>query len=171
MKLVTIALAGACLAAAPAAAMDLTSPDIANGARAPMSMVGSDCGGKNEAPALSWSDAPKETKSFTVMVYDLDARPTGFHHWIVVDIPPDVTSLPKGKPLPAGAVVAQNDYARARYDGPCPPKGTPHRYHVVVWAEDEADYPYRQYMTGTYIRPWMILHGIGKGEITVTYGR
>jgi len=172
MRFVVAALGVAIATAAPAAAMELTSPDIKNGATAPKSIVGRDCGGRNIAPALSWSGAPTGTQSFTVMVYDPDAGPTGFHHWIVVDIPPKVTSLPEGGALPAGAIAGVNDYAEARYGGPCPPKGDkPHHYLFQVWAEDQPVYPYPQSTSGIYVRPWMHMHGIGKAEIAVTYGR
>ena len=174
MKLANAALFGACLiAASPAAAMDLTSPDIHNGAVAPMTILKGECGGKNIAPALSWSGAPKETKSFIAMLYDPDAKPIGWYHWIVLNIPANVTSLAKGGKLPAGAVAATNDFGKARYDGPCPPKGDPaHHYQFQVWAVDAPAYEYGpDMMKGNVITPWMRTHGIGKGQITVTYGR
>jgi Raf kinase inhibitor-like YbhB/YbcL family protein len=55
------------------------------------------CTGSNVSPALSWSGAPSGTKSFAVSMYDPDA-PTGsgWWHWVVFNIPPGTTSLPKG---------------------------------------------------------------------------
>ena len=100
LKLTALALFAAFFGAEAAAAqtMTLTSPDIAPGAKIADEQVfnGFGCTGGNISPALSWSGAPKDTKSFALSVYDPDA-PTGsgFWHWVVFNIPPDVTSLPK----------------------------------------------------------------------------
>src|SRR5436190_626934 len=66
------------------------------------------CAGKNISPQLSWSGAPEGTKSFALTCYDPDA-PTGsgFWHWVVANIPPDVTSLDlgaSGSKMPAGSI-------------------------------------------------------------------
>jgi phosphatidylethanolamine-binding protein (PEBP) family uncharacterized protein len=82
---------------AAAQALSLTSPDVKPGARIADEQVYGGCGGKNISPALSWSAVPKGTKSFALSIYDPDA-PTGsgYWHWVVFNIPADVTSLPKG---------------------------------------------------------------------------
>jgi Raf kinase inhibitor-like YbhB/YbcL family protein len=134
-------LAGALAAAGVANAMTVTSPDIRAGAKIANEQVfnGWDCTGGNISPALSWTGAPKDTKSFAVSMYDPDA-PTGsgFWHWWVANIPASVTSLPKGAgggtALPAGAVQPKNDFSLAGYGGPCPPKGKPHHYVITVYA-------------------------------------
>ncbi len=80
-------------ASASAAQLTLTSSDIKPGARIADEQVanGFGCSGGNVSPALSWSGAPKGTKSFAISVYDPDA-PTGsgFWHWAMFDIPANV---------------------------------------------------------------------------------
>ena len=81
LKPSAIALFGAILATQTVYAADaltIASPDIAPGARIADEQVfnGFGCTGKNVSPALTWSGAPKDTKSFALSVYDPDA-PTG----------------------------------------------------------------------------------------------
>jgi phosphatidylethanolamine-binding protein (PEBP) family uncharacterized protein len=73
-----IAAAAVSAADAPAAKFTLTSPDIAAGGRIADAQVfnGFGCQGGNLSPALSWSQAPKGTQSFALLVHDPDA-PTG----------------------------------------------------------------------------------------------
>src|SRR3984893_4840919 len=100
------------------------------------------CTGGNISPALAWSGAPTDTKSFALTCFDPDA-PTGsgFWHWVVVNIPPSVSELPldagnpQGAQLPAGAVQGRNGTSTVGYAGPCPPQGDhPHRYLFTLFA-------------------------------------
>lgn len=130
--------------AAQAAGFSLSSPTIKPGATLTEAQVykGFGCDGKNISPALKWSGAPKDTKSFAITVYDPDA-PTGsgWWHWVVYNIPASVTELPEGagapdgKGLPAGAVQGRTDFGSPGFGGACPPKGDkPHRYIFTVHA-------------------------------------
>lgn len=122
----------------------LTSPQIKDGKRIANEQVFNDfgCKGDNVSPALQWTEAPKDAKSFAITVYDPDA-PTGsgWWHWIIFNIPASVNALPKnaGDPqsglAPAGSIQSMTDYGRPGYGGPCPPVGAkPHRYIFTVYA-------------------------------------
>ena len=100
------------------------------------------CNGENKSPELHWSDIPKGTKSFALTVFDPDA-PTGsgWWHWIVVNIPANVTQLPEDASakhlLPKGAVETVTDFGRPGFGGPCPPKGDKaHAYIFTLYALD-----------------------------------
>jgi Raf kinase inhibitor-like YbhB/YbcL family protein len=71
--------------------------------------------GPNFSPSISWSQGPRGTKSYAIMLYDTDSpaeqrekmnkegvtmssavpRRT-FYHWVLVDIPPRIRSLNEG---------------------------------------------------------------------------
>ena len=99
------------------------------------------CEGKDLAPPLSWTGAPKGTVSFALIVEDPDApdpkAPSSiFVHWVLYDVSAKTTGLPEAKPLPAGSRHGKNDWRRSSYGGPCPPIGR-HRYFFKLYALDK----------------------------------
>ena len=134
--------------------------------------------GPNISPAISWSKGPRGTKSYAIIMYDTDSPKTDrekmnkegmtvpttatrqtFYHWLLADIPANVTSLKEGlgskgrvahgKPPTAEVgtpgvnmftmVFANNEAMKGQYynyDGPCPPWNDDnfHHYHFSVYA-------------------------------------
>ena len=121
------------------ASFTVTSDDVTDGAALKDDQV-ADLG--NTSPQLSWSGAPEGTQSYVVTCFDPDApTPSGFWHWVLVDVPADVTSLDTGAAsgtLPGEAFHVRNDGGESGFMGAAPPEGDhPHRYFFVVHAVGE----------------------------------
>lgn len=135
------------------------------------------CSGENVSPALEWSGAPKDTKSFAITVYDPDA-PTGsgWWHWTVVNIPASVTKIEEGasgaKKLPAGSVEGRTDFGSAGFGGACPPVGhKPHRYIFTVYALNTEKLDINGEASGAMVGFNLNANSLGKASFTVKYGR
>src|SRR5690348_7316749 len=122
--------------ATPAAALELSSADVHDGQPIPVEHNYPRCGGKNISPALSWSGIPAKAKSLVLTMIDRSVKPTGWSHWVVVDLAPQPGALAHGATaLPFGAHALQSDFGDTVYDGPCPPKGTgTHVDELTIWA-------------------------------------
>jgi Raf kinase inhibitor-like YbhB/YbcL family protein len=124
----------------PVPSFSVSSTDVSDGA--PLSEDQVQAAG-NRSPHLSWEGFPEETKSFVVTCFDPDApTPSGFWHWVLVDVPVEVTSLEtdagSGQQLPGAAFHIRNDSGTHDYMGAAPPQGDmPHRYFFVVHAVSE----------------------------------
>lgn len=93
--------------------------------------------GDNLSPPLRWEGAPRETKSYLLIVEDPDAPGGAFRHWALFDIDPSCDHLVEATGRGAGHGV--NDFGRIGYDGPQPPRGHgPHHYHFRLAALDIA---------------------------------
>lgn len=97
------------------------------------------CQGQDRSPALSWSGAPQNTKTFALITDDPDAPSGTWVHWVIFNLPVSATSLPEAVPASdtaAGGTQGRNDFGKIGYGGPCPPPGKPHRYFFKLYALD-----------------------------------
>jgi Raf kinase inhibitor-like YbhB/YbcL family protein len=118
--------------------MQLQSNDIAPGGTIPQAFMATDCGGANHSPALAWTGAPANAKSFALIVHDADAPvPGGFYHWVVYDLPAGTGRLARDAKL-ASAQLGVTSNGRRGYYGPCPPPGPIHHYTFTLYALDIA---------------------------------
>jgi len=117
--------------------MQLTSAVFQAGAEIPSAFTSD---GEDRSPDLSWKDAPKNTKSFALIVHDPDApRTGGFTHWVLYNISPQIghieENLPKGEQVAGLGIQGRNDAGKLGYMGPAPPSGV-HRYFFRLFALD-----------------------------------
>jgi len=94
------------------------------------------CQGADVSPTLEWAGEPAGTRSFTLIVDDPDAPAGVWVHWLLYDIPAKVHTLSQG--VQSTALTGTNSFGKAKYGGPCPPHGNPHRYYFRLYALDRA---------------------------------
>jgi Raf kinase inhibitor-like YbhB/YbcL family protein len=160
---------------------EVTSEDVKDGEKLPEAQVSGifGAGGEDVSPQLSWSGFPEETKSFAVTCYDPEApTASGFWHWAVVNVPADVTELPRGAgdeqgdKLPSGAFQLRNDGGSARFIGAAPPPGHGrHHYYFVVHAVDVESLDIPKDATPAFLGFNLFSHTAGRAILTTWYER
>lgn len=163
----------------PVAEFSLQSNDVSDGAPLQSPQVSGifGAGGDDVSPHLRWEGHPEGTRSFAVTCFDPDA-PTGsgFWHWVLFDLPPDVHELQtgagdqEGSGLPAGATQVRNDAGLPGYLGAAPPQGHgPHRYVFAVHALDVESLGPGADATPALVGFSMFGHTLGRAVLTATY--
>jgi Raf kinase inhibitor-like YbhB/YbcL family protein len=122
------------------ASMTLTSPAFSANGSIPSRHT---CDGDDVSPALHWGGVPSGTKALALIVADPDAPDPKapkmtWVHWVIYDLPPDLTGLTEGvspAALPRGTREGNNDWGKTGWRGPCPPVGR-HRYVHTLYALD-----------------------------------
>ncbi|MEI8080432.1 MAG: YbhB/YbcL family Raf kinase inhibitor-like protein [Actinomycetes bacterium] len=168
----------------------------------------------NLSPQLGWSEVPDQTRSFAVIMFD-DSAPTStkyvnkegarlgtdieranFFHWILIDLPANLTELAEGahsdgvtvggKPgpkAPAGGRHGVNNYREFfgddaqlggvyyGYDGPFPPwnDDVVHTYTITVYALNVDHLPIKGSFDGPAVLAAMQGHVLDSASITATY--
>ncbi len=118
----------------------IESPAFTEGNEIPVEHT---CEGLDVSPPLEWAGVPGPAKSLVLIVDDPDAPDPRapqmvYVHWVLYNIPSDMTWLAKGvapSGLPEGTREGVNDWNRTGYGGPCPPIGR-HRYYFKLYALD-----------------------------------
>jgi Raf kinase inhibitor-like YbhB/YbcL family protein len=152
-------------------AIKLTSPAFQPGEPIPQKYTGE---GDDVSPPLKWSDPPKGTQEFALIVDDPDApSPQPWVHWIMSGIAPDTLELPEGVKS-SGSGQGTNSFpsgAKTGYRGPMPPPGHgPHHYYFRLYALDtKLNLP--PSATKDKLLSVMNGHVLGEGEIIGTYER
>ncbi|MGM0442076.1 MAG: YbhB/YbcL family Raf kinase inhibitor-like protein [Elusimicrobiota bacterium] len=111
--------------------MELKSPAFGNGEKIPPKYTAD---GKDISPPLTISEVHEKTESLTLVVDDPDAPMGTWDHWIIWNIPPEVTRIEEGT-APEG-IKGKNDFGKLEYGGPAPPSGT-HTYVFKLYALDK----------------------------------
>jgi Raf kinase inhibitor-like YbhB/YbcL family protein len=111
--------------------LPITSPAFGEGEIIPQQFT---CDGSDLSPQLDWTSVPQGSQSLALIVDDPDAPIGTWVHWVLFDLPPDLVSLPEG--ASGTGTQGTNSFKKLTYGGPCPPKGSPHRYYFKLYALD-----------------------------------
>ena len=146
LVIASFAIAGCAQPATPEATPEvsktdfaITSSAFAEGAEIPVKYS---CDGQNVSPPLDWNQVPAGTASFALIMDDPDAG--NYTHWVIFNLPPDARGLPEDVPkdekLASGALQGKIASGGIGYPigyfGPCPFKGSSHRYRFTLYALD-----------------------------------
>ncbi len=119
------------------AALRMTSTAFRDGEDIPKKHT---CDGADLSPHLQWDGVPANTNSIALVCDDPDAPGGMWVHWVIYNIPSDYVELAEGvakeEELENGARQGMTDFGKFGYGGPCPPKGSRHRYFFKIYALD-----------------------------------
>jgi Raf kinase inhibitor-like YbhB/YbcL family protein len=150
--------------------LTISSPAFNNSQPIPQKFT---CDGENKSPALKWSDIPAAARSLVLIVDDPDAPMGTFTHWVVYNLPVNMTELAEGFPagkLSNGSVQGINSARQNSYLGPCPPAGKAHRYFFKLFAVDLAP-TLPEGLTVEKVSSTITEHLLASGEWMGTYQR
>ena len=126
------------------------------------------CDGVGTNPPLLLKDVPPEAKSLALIVDDPDAPSGTWDHWVLWNIPPEVSQVAEGS-TPIGAVVGLNSWPANAYGAPCPPSDS-HRYYFRLYALD-ALLNLSSNSNSDDLRSAMEGHVLAEAELMGTYQR
>ena len=143
----------------------VSSPSFKEGERIPIKFT---CDGTNLSPQLDWSGQPATVHSLALIMDDPDAPAGTFVHWVLFNLPGDLASLPEG--VSGTGVAGTNGFRKLGYGGPCPPKGSTHRYFFKLYALDFA-LDLKEGASKAEVERAMQGHILGQGQLGGKYSR
>lgn len=123
------------------------------------------CDGADDIPDLHWTAGPPATAAYALQLFDPDAPNGGFTHWMLANEPPSLR-----EPTPRTGVSGKNDFGNEGYNGPCPPRGSTHRYVLTVYALDAMLALHPLYRHADFQQA-LQGHILAQASLTATYGR
>ncbi|MFH1654438.1 MAG: YbhB/YbcL family Raf kinase inhibitor-like protein [Pseudomonadota bacterium] len=155
--------------------MKLTSTVFDDKAKVPQEYVMAAAGGSNISIPLAWEHAPEGVKFFAISIVDHHPMASRWVHWLVIDIPANVTSLARGasqKNMPKGSLELKNSFGSAGYGGPQPPKGRgDHAYVITIYALNADSLSLGDSVTEAQFLKAIEGKVLGSAHITGYYGR
>jgi Raf kinase inhibitor-like YbhB/YbcL family protein len=146
--------------------MNLTSSTFGQGMPIP-EKYGRDA--ENINPPLRIADIPPETMSLALIMDDPDVPATAgvpvWHHWVVFNIPPHVTTIPERWDVEG--VRGKGTRNELVYGGPRPPDRE-HRYFFMLYALDTM-LTLSEGATAEEVRSAMEKHVLATAELMGTY--
>ncbi len=145
--------------------IQITSSAFTEGGNIPLQYT---CDDVDVSPPLSWSGIPTDTVSLVLIVDDPDAPVGTWVHWVLFNLPSDLNGLEQGG---SGiGIEGKNDFRRLGYGGPCPPKGSTHRYYFKVYALDTM-LDLQSGATKAQVEGLIQGHILAQGQLMGKYGR
>jgi Raf kinase inhibitor-like YbhB/YbcL family protein len=126
------------------------------------------CDDQNVSPPLAWTEVPTYTVSLALIMDDPDAPSGTWVHWVLYNLAPDTTSLEQGQT--GLGTDGKNDFGRTGYGGPCPPRGSTHRYFIKLYALDTR-LDLKPDVSKAQVEIAMRGHILAQGQLMGRYGR
>ncbi len=97
------------------------------------------CDGVDTSPPITVSNIPSNSKCIELIMYDPDAPRGTFYHWLLYNVKVNGSSISIPPAIPHVAktrigLQGINSFGFIGYGGPCPPRGSSHRYVILVIA-------------------------------------
>jgi len=178
-NLILIAVLTLCSLNAFAQEFTLKSDELRGQITETQVLSGFGCSGKNISPSLKWMNAPEDTKSFALTVYDPDA-PTGsgWWHWVIFNISSDISELRQNAGnlqrslAPKESIQSMTDFGNPGFGGACPPLGDkPHKYIFTIFALNISKLDLNEKTPPAMVGFFLNKHAIAKASIIAYYDR